>query len=90
MSISDFGRYALGFCAAFAMLAGCGSQSPLAPSAPLPTNAQSRPDHLSENSAGTTSAMQGSTIVVHPNYGRSWMDPDAKTKDLLYVTNAGD
>jgi hypothetical protein len=36
MRISDFSRSALGFCAAFLSLAGCGgSQSQLAPSGPL-------------------------------------------------------
>jgi hypothetical protein len=37
MRISGFGRYALGACAAFALLAGCGggAQPPLAPSGPF-------------------------------------------------------
>ncbi len=30
-----------------------------------------------------------SAIMTHENNSRSWMDPDAKSKDLLYVTNPG-
>lgn len=79
VSIPHFDRNALGYCVAFAMLAGCsgGPQSRLAPSGP------------SEIPAATSSAMQGSATVAHPNPNRSWMAPDAKTKDLLYVTNGG-
>ena len=59
------------------MLAGCGGpQSRLAPSG-------------SFQQGSTQSRVQGTAIAAHSNDGRSWMDPDAKTKDLLYVTNPG-
>ncbi len=77
MRASGFGRYALGLCAAVAMLAACGGpQSRLAPSGPF-------------QQGSTQSRVQGTAIAAHSNDGRSWMDPDAKTKDLLYVTNPG-
>ena len=92
MRITDFCRYVLGFCAALALLAGCGNVSPVATRAVgsfQQSSAQSWFGQLSEIPAGTTSAVQGSAIVVHPNHARSWMEPDAKIKDLLYVTNRG-
>jgi hypothetical protein len=93
MSVSAFGRYAFGYCIAFAMLAGCGGvpQSQLGPQAQFQqrSGAQSRVGQVLEIPAGTTSALQGGAIAVHANHTASWMDPDAKTKDLLYVTNPG-
>jgi hypothetical protein len=85
VSISSSVRYALGYCLALAMLAGCGgvAQSQLAPQAHFEQQNGSRLP------ASTTSAMQGNAMVVKPNHIRSWMDPDAKSKDLLYVTNPG-
>jgi hypothetical protein len=76
MSVSAFVRYALGYWFAFAMLTGCGgvAQSQLGPTAQF--------------GAGTTSAVQGSAIV-RANHTKPWMEPDAKSKDLLYVTNPG-
>jgi len=61
------------------MLSGCvgAPQSQLAPSGPF------------RQSPSTTSAVQSSEIVLQPNHGRSWMDPDAKSQDLLYITNGG-
>ena len=94
MRISDFGRYTLGFCAAFALLAGCGggSQSQLAPSGPFQqSSAQSRLGQLGGGVVNTAGGLPSAGIVplhYRPNPGRSWMSPDAaKTKDLLYVSN---
>jgi hypothetical protein len=85
MSVSAFGRSALGYCVALAMLAGCGG----VPQSQLGPLAQSQQQNGAQSAAGTTSAMQGSTMVVHANHTGSWMEPDAKSKDLLYVTNPG-
>ncbi len=94
MRISDFGRYTLGFCAAFAMLAGCGggSQSQLAPSGPFRQNSvQSRLGQLGVGVVNTAGGLPSAGIVrlhYRPNAGRSWMSSDAaNTKDLLYVSN---
>ena len=37
----------------------------------------------------TTGSAKSGAVNVEPNHSRSWMAPDAKAKDLLYVTNAG-
>ena len=73
MRISDLGRYALGCCAAFAMLAGCGggAQSPLTPSGPLQQQSNAQPG----------------VMALHPDHSRSWMTPGAATGDLLYISN---
>ena len=61
--------------AVVAILAGCsgGSQPQLSPMGSLPQSGSAK----------------SSVAIVQPNHHRSWMAPDAKTKDLLYVTNAG-
>ena len=92
MSISDFRRYALGFCAAFALLAGCGNgaQSQLAPSAPFrQSGAQSWLGQFSTGLANTTGSATTGVIVPYPDHGPSWMAPDAKAQNLLYLTNYG-
>jgi hypothetical protein len=92
MTVSDFGGYTLGFCAAFALLAGCGgAQSQLAPSGPLQSIAQSRLGQPAGSVVNTAGGLPSAEIVplhYRPNPGRSWMSPDAATtKDLLYVSN---
>ena len=94
MSISDFGRYALGFCAAFAILAGCGSgaQSQLAPSGSFQqSSAQSPLGQLPEGlvNMAMSGAAQTGVVALHPDHGRSWMAPDAATHALLYVSDYG-
>jgi hypothetical protein len=93
MSVSAFGRYGFGYFIAFAMLAGCGGvpQSQFGPAGSFQqqSGAQSRLGLMLDVPPATTSAMQGSAMGAHPNHRRSWMDPDAKGKDLLYVTNPG-
>jgi hypothetical protein len=65
----DFGRCALGICAAAAMLAGCGGSQP---------------------PVGSTGAMpQTSALATHADRGTSWMAPEAKNEDLLYVAGGG-
>jgi DNA-binding beta-propeller fold protein YncE len=69
MRISDFSRCVLGFCAAVAMLAGCGgSQTQIGAPGTIP---------------------QSGPAARHPDRGPSWMAPDAKGKDLLYVSDQG-
>ncbi len=94
MKFSDFFRYALGFCAAAAVLAACGGgyQAPLAPSGPFQQgSAQARFGQLGGGVVNTAGGLPSAGIVplrYRPNPGRSWMSPDAaKTKDLLYVSN---
>jgi len=89
----DFGSYALGFCAAFAILAGCGggSQSQLAPSGPFQqqSGAQPRLGQLPEGLVNTamSGAAQTGVVAMHPDHGRSWMSPSVTSKDLLYISN---
>ncbi len=90
--ISDFGRYALGFCAAFAILAGCGNgaQSQLAPSGPFQQgSAQSRLGQLPEGLVNTamSGAARGGLVALRPDHSPSWMAPGAATQDLLYISN---
>jgi hypothetical protein len=94
MKISDFGRYVLGICAAVVVLAGCGggSQSQLAPSAPFQqSSAQSRLGQLPEGLVNTvmSGAAMGGLVAMHPDHGPSWMAPEAKAQNLLYLTNYG-
>jgi hypothetical protein len=86
MSISDFRRCALGFCAAFAILAGC-AQSQLAPSGPFQQS--NGPSGLGQLSNGlVNTAMRGGLVIRHANQdGRSWMAPGAATHALLYVSD---
>jgi hypothetical protein len=62
--------YALAFCAALAVLSGCGA--PATPSV-------------------SWMPMMGrnATLIVHPDHGPSWMAPEAKTRDLLYISDVG-
>jgi len=66
----DFGRYALGSCAAVALLVGCGgSQPPIGAPGAMP---------------------QTMATAARFDRGNSWMLPEAKSSDLLYVSTAGD
>ncbi len=78
MKISRSARRALGLAAAAAMLAGCGNgafQGGLGSSLPA-TQIAARPNFARPKS-------------VHPDQSRSRMSPDAKTSDLLYVSDVG-
>ena len=94
MRISDLGRYAVGSFAALAILAGCGNgaQSQVAPSAPFQqSSAQSRLGQLPEGLVNTamSGAARDGLVALHPDHGPSWMAPDAKAQNLLYLTNYG-
>jgi hypothetical protein len=80
MRISNVGRYALGLCAAFALLAGCGGggQSQFAPSL----------GQISRSRLSTSDAARGIDVaVVQMKYNPSWMLPEAKNEQLLYIAN---
>jgi hypothetical protein len=69
MKSRDSSRFALGACAAAAMLSGCGgSQPPIGAPGAMP---------------------QPSAITTHAERGKSPMLPEAKSKDLLYLSVAG-
>jgi hypothetical protein len=74
MEISRLARHALGAFAAAAVLAGCGNGSGPQFGAPL-----SRSGAVA-NGSGLT--------MGRPDRGRSWMAPDAKKRDLLYVSDS--
>jgi hypothetical protein len=81
--------YALGVSATLAVLAGCSSGG--AQMAPLAANRQIVESSLNARSVGhvPTLATEKGIVAAHPDHGRSWMDPDAKTSDLLYVSDEG-
>jgi len=91
MKISKSALYALGVSLAIAIFAGCssgGSQSQLGPSGPI----QNAAPGLNAQPLGSLSTLVTPTGVakaMHPDHSRSWMAPDAKRKDLLYISDQG-
>lgn len=79
MSSSDLRRYPIGLCVAFIMLAGCGAGSQPEPALPVPLQ-QSRLNTSDGASAINVAALQ-------MNHEPSWMLPEAKNDELLYVAN---
>jgi hypothetical protein len=73
MKISILGRYALGVFATGALLAGCSSGG----------SQQPDPSGVIQNDA------QPAAKGVHADRSRSWMAPDAKKNDLLYISDLG-
>jgi hypothetical protein len=72
-TILKFGGYALGVCAAVAMLPGCsGSPMPISP-----------------QSLSSPSSQRNGATAAHPDHGQSWMAPDAKNQELLYISDIG-
>jgi hypothetical protein len=97
MTISDLGRYALGICAVTAMLAGCGSQTPIGAPAAMPHMQANRqvvapatnPNLYVANEATVTVYAQGSTKVLR-TISKGLSDPFALAFDSsanLYVSN---
>lgn len=85
MSLSGFGRCALRSCVAAAFLAGCGGSQP--PSA--------MPQELAKSGSDSGSLEHSflrpiSGFKNYLNNGSSWMSPQAKTQDLLYVSEYDD
>ncbi len=69
----------IGIAAVAVMLSGCGAGSPsqLAPSSPF------------QQSGAMSGAAETGVVALHPDHGPSWMAPDAKAQNLLYLTNYG-
>src|ERR1700678_2677551 len=71
----DFGRCALGICAAAVMLAGCGgSQPPIGASGAMP-----------QSPAQQGFGVQRPAAKAQQRNGASWLASEAKHRDLLYV-----
>jgi hypothetical protein len=79
--VSAFGSDALCFCAAIALLAGCGGSQQAGSPSPLGQLRKGLVD------ARLSDAAQTSMVAALPDRGPSWMSPDAASKDLLYVSN---
>jgi hypothetical protein len=77
---AGLGNYALGVVSAVSLLAGCGGSQALiaAPGAAQPSVRQSLPFPAARPDSVASSRNDG---------GQSWMVPDAKARDLLYVSN---
>lgn len=71
--ISQLGQYALAVFAAIAMLPGCSGSQMQIPSGATQSVAPS--------------AQRDGAMGVHPDHGRSWMKPEAKRDNLLYISD---
>ena len=94
MKIPHLPQYVAACAAAgAAILAGCNSsgfQSQLDPSGAIhPNAAQSRLNIQPLSRFGPLSPENRVAMAVHPDHSRSWMDPDAKKKKLLYISDNG-
>ena len=76
MNRFDFSRYVSSACVAAAMLAGCG----------VLRQAQ---DDMQPPIGAVGARPQTSAIATHTDRGKSWMLPQAKNIDLLYVADPG-
>lgn len=86
MNISDLAKYSSAVCAAFVLLAGCssgGSESQLGPPQSTQRNAFSPAMVPSPLSRVPTLSRN-----VHADHRQSWIAPDAKRQNLLYVSDA--
>lgn len=86
MRISILGRYALGLCAALALLAGCNGSQPLIDYRAVPQGA-AQPGFNNPQLVFPSKAEAG--FLSHYSGGSSWMATTAKRQDLLYVANIG-
>ena len=82
MTASRFSRFATSLFAASALLAGCGGNANVAPSAPV----------LGAGAAKVAAPITGDRIVSPPGvqfpaHARSWMSPNASKQQLLYVSD---
>jgi len=78
MTISGFSRNMLCSCVTAVMLAGCGV---------LPLSLSKGQDDMQPPIGASGATTQTSAIATHAERGTSWMAPDAKNQDLLYVAN---
>jgi hypothetical protein len=93
MRILSSAKYALGVTAAAAILAACSSGgSQLAPMAPgMSTNAvhSGLNSQATRHLPGTLVSKVGASALVIPDRGKSWMSPEAKASQLLYISDSG-
>jgi hypothetical protein len=82
MNIVGFSRSVLGFCATVVALAGCGGSSVFGPSGGSESTATAG---LAPFSASPLGIMPH--YAQRPDHRKSWMSPDAKTNDLLYISS---
>lgn len=90
MRTSDFARYAIGLCAASAILAGCGGGVQSQPAPPGAFQQGATQSRFGQPFGRRLSASDAaSSIVVSGLQTRepSWMLPEARAEQLLYVTN---
>ncbi len=90
MKISILAICRLGVLAAAAILAGCGSgpsQPAFGPAGTVKNAARPGENPLSLGRLFSLTTRLGIVPTVYPNHQRSWMAPDAKKKNLLYVSN---
>ena len=89
MKISSSTRYAVGLMLAGALLVGCSSgPSRLAPSTAMQQSAVGLGTNVPQ--LGRIPGLPPWSVAAtaaHPDRGRSWMAPDAKTNDLLYISS---
>jgi hypothetical protein len=88
MKTSSLARCATGACVAIAILGGC-TNGGTQPQVGLPGAIQP-PSTLNTQSLRHLPSLPGNAgLVRHPDHGKSWMAPDAKKKDLLYISDQG-
>lgn len=83
-------KYVVGGIAAAAIFAGCssgGAQSTFAPPAAAQNAAAANPGSPSSANVMTPTMPGKPAISVQPDHQRSWMSPDAKKQQLLYVSD---
>lgn len=85
--ISKFGHYAFGAWVAIAILAGCGgSQTQFNPSGATRSVAQ---PGVNPQSLLSPMLQRDGAMAAHPDHSRSWMAPEAKRDNLLYISDVG-
>jgi hypothetical protein len=94
MTISNWTRYAAGVTVTAAMLAACsGTQPQLGAPSPVQQNATQSVSAPTLGHVpvffGAASGAGNRTSSGQPNHEQSWMAPDAKKRDLLYISDIG-
>ena|ERR1700722_5713227 len=86
MKISSSARYTLGIFAAISMLAGCSSGgSQIAPTGSIRLNAGAF--GVNAQSLREQNQLMSHLAIAHRAHGRSWMAPDAKKDNLVYISD---
>ena len=89
MMISDLGRYALGICAALAMLAGCGSQTPIGAPGAMPqmqANRQIAAEAKGSQSSSSAEAPATNTNLYVTNVATVTVYAQGSTKVLRTIS----